>query len=196
MVMTGMVAAFVLSVGQAPRAATSSQRAVPTTWTGSAALHPADYQVTLTGTVSGNSFRRTASLRLIPTVAKVGTNNGVNSIDLCLRSGFPAGVPEIGAIWFGSNSGCFNAPAQLDMVYLEETGNTVTMRPDSRIAATGANSWTPGSGVVACIYYPIDGSASFTFSGASVSGSIALRGYSSPTCSNSDYRATVAGSLS
>ncbi|TMR00838.1 hypothetical protein ETD83_15730 [Actinomadura soli] len=40
-------------------------------------------------------FDRTV-LTIRPGGARVGTTNGVNPIEVCLRSGFPAGAPEVG----------------------------------------------------------------------------------------------------
>lgn len=65
--------------------------------------------------------------------------NGENQLELCLRSGFPAGNPEVGAIWLGSNTACFNSRAQLDMVFADVQGDRYSLRPDSTIAATGLN---------------------------------------------------------
>ncbi|MFC7615269.1 hypothetical protein ACFQV2_18910 [Actinokineospora soli] len=78
-----------------------------TTDTEPAVIEPGEYAITLTGTVSGQDFTRDAQLSVTGTIAEVGTTNGVNALDLCLVAGFPAATPEIGAVWFGSNTGCF-----------------------------------------------------------------------------------------
>ncbi|MGI5327701.1 Hsp70 family protein [Actinomadura nitritigenes] len=156
------------------------------------------YSVSLTGTVSGQTFRRTAQLQVMPTVTRVGTTNGVNPIEVCLRSGFPAGTPEVGAIWFGTNTACFpERGAQLDMTTVEMSGDTVTVRPDARIAATGLNQFTAsGNYIYACLYQPVSGTMTVSFSGGSPSGELDINGYSGPcqaVGTNTAYTARFTG---
>ncbi|CNE46605.1 chaperone protein DnaK [Mycobacterium tuberculosis] len=153
------------------------------------------YTVSLSGTVGGQTFQRTAQLQVTSTVARVGTNNGVNPIEVCLRSGFPAGTPEVGAIWFGTNTACFpERGAQLDTATVEVSGDTVTVRPDARIAAAGLNQFTAsGNYIYACLYQPVSGTMTVTFSGASASGELDINGYSGPcqaAGTNTTYTAT------
>ncbi|WP_344438572.1 Hsp70 family protein [Actinomadura bangladeshensis] len=153
------------------------------------------YSVSLSGTVGGRTFQRSAELQVKSTVARVGTNNGVNPIEVCLRSGFPAGTPEVGAIWFGTNTACFpERGAQLDTTTVEVSGDTVTVRPDARIAAAGLNQFTAsGDYIYACLYQPVSGTMTVTFSGGSASGELDINGYSGPcqaAGTNTTYTAT------
>lgn len=163
-------------------------------------ISPGDYTVTLSGTVAGQQFERTAELQVLPTVTDYGVTNDVNLIEVCLKSGFPAGSPELGALWFGTNTACFpERGAQLDMAYVSVSGNTVTVEPDSQIAATGLNSFVDsGDFISACLYYPVSGTMIVTVStDGSVSGSLDLVGYSGPcraTGTQSTYRAEFTGS--
>ncbi|WP_141578883.1 Hsp70 family protein [Actinomadura sp. WMMA1423] len=156
------------------------------------------YSVSLSGTVGGRSFQRTARLQVMPTVARVGTTNGVNPVEVCLRSGFPAGTPEVGAIWFGTNTACFpERGAQIDMTTVEISGDTVTVRPDARIAAAGLNQFTAsGDYIYSCLYQPVSGSMRVDFSGGSPSGELDINGYSGPcqaVGTNTTYTARFTG---
>ncbi|MGI5200650.1 Hsp70 family protein [Spirillospora sp. CA-108201] len=156
------------------------------------------YSVSLSGMVSGQTFRRTAQLQVMPTVTRVGTNNGVNPVEVCLRSGFPAGTPEVGAIWFGTNTACFpERGAQLDMTNVEVDGDTITVRPDARIAATGLNQFTAsGNSIYACLYQPVSGTMTVDLSGDSPTGELDINGYSGPcqaVGTNTTYTASING---
>ncbi|WP_067451036.1 Hsp70 family protein [Actinomadura macra] len=149
---------------------------------GGSGIEEGTYSVSLSGTVSGQAFERTAQLQVMSTVARVGTTDDVNPIEVCLRSGFPAGTPEVGAIWFGTTTACFpERGAQIDMATVEVSGDTVTVRPVERIAAGGLNQFTAsGNSIYACLYQPVAGSMTVTFSGDSASGELDINGYGGP----------------
>jgi hypothetical protein len=169
-------------VPETPEPSTSSDSPEATASEEEEGIEEGTYSVDLSGTVGGRSFQRSAQIRVMPTVARVGTNNGVNPVEVCLRSGFPAGAPEVGAIWFGTNTACFpERGAQLDMTTVSVSGDTVTVEPDGRIAAGGLNNFVDsGSYIGACLYQPVSGSMTVTFSGGSASGKIDITGYSGP----------------
>ncbi|MER7207024.1 hypothetical protein [Streptosporangium sp. NPDC000239] len=151
------------------------------------------YSVVISGTVSGRSFRRSATLVLRSTVTRV-TTNGTNPVDVCLKSGFPAGAPQVGAIWYGSNSACFGGTAALDMAYVRTSGNTATVSPDSRISASGSNNFTATGTLTSCVYFPTEGGASYTFrNDGTVSGRISIRGFGGYPCGYSTYTANLSG---
>lgn len=151
------------------------------------------YQVTVTGTVSGRAFRQVGTIVLAPTVTNV-TTNGVNPLEACLKVGFPAGSPQVGAIWYGSNSACFSSRgANIDMVFAAVSGSTYVTQPDGRLQATYINNWTSSNSIAACAYGPVSGTTSWTFSNTAVSGTINLRGYGGAFCGWSDYVATISG---
>ncbi|GAA3132537.1 hypothetical protein [Streptosporangium carneum] len=159
----------------------------------SAARGSVSYSVTISGGVSGRGFRRSGTVVLRSTVTRV-TTNGVNPVDVCLKSGFPAGSPDVGAIWYGSNSACVRSTASLDMAYVRVNGNTVTVSPDSRISATFTNNFTANSSIASCIYHPTEGGATYTFhDNGTVSGRISMRGFGGYPCGNSTYTATLSG---
>ncbi|WP_156893020.1 hypothetical protein [Actinokineospora enzanensis] len=150
------------------------------------------FTVTISGTVSGNSFRRTGTLRVVSTITTTGTTNGVNPVDVCLISGFPAGQPEVGAIRFGSNSGCYpSTSAKLDMATVSANGNTYTVAPDERMAATGSNNFTASSDYIfACPFFPVSGQLRLTLD-RGVQGAIDITGYGGASCGSSHYQATI-----
>lgn len=153
------------------------------------------YHVTIAGSVSGNAFRRSGTVTVSPTISRVGTGNGVNELDICLQSGFPGGLPQVGAIWFGSNTGCFNGTgaAQLDLAVVTVDGPMVTVEPDEEIAATLGNSFTASDNFAgACLYAPTAGSATITIgANGEVSGHIDVMGQAGAFCGNSRYIADI-----
>lgn len=155
------------------------------------------YAVTISGTVSTNNFRRSGEIVLRPVVDGVATQNGVNPFELCLRSGFPAGAPETGALWFGSNTACFPTRSDIDMVSVELNGNTYAAVPDAGLGATGVNGWTAESGLTACLYFPIEGRTVLTFDAeGGVEGRIDMVGFfggCGAVGTRSTYKATVSG---
>jgi hypothetical protein len=154
------------------------------------------YDVTISGTVSGHQFERSATLRILPVITTAGTTNGVNDVDVCLISGSPAAHPAVGAIWFGSNSACDPGAgsADVDLGYVTVDGTTITVTPDEKVAATLGNNFTSTAGIAACLYAPVSGSLSIRTGGGSVSGTLDLSGRGGALCGNSTYQATVAGS--
>lgn len=154
------------------------------------------YDVTISGTVSGHQFQRSATLKVVPVITTVGTTNGVNDVDVCLVSGSPAAQPAVGAIWFGSNSACDPGAgsADIDLGYVTVDGTTITVKPDEKVAATLGNNFTSSAGIAACLYAPVSGSLSIRTDGGSVSGSLDVSGYGGAMCGNSAYQATVTGS--
>jgi hypothetical protein len=136
------------------------------------------YTVHLTGTVSGHDFARDGRIEVRTTVTAAGTTNGVNPYDVCLKSGFPGAAPEVGAIWFGTNSACFAATAQIDLASTEVSGSTYVARPDPSVEGVGVNGWTAQDGSVACIYVPNGGSATYEFhDDGTVTGHLDLTGF-------------------
>jgi hypothetical protein len=161
-----------------------------------AALPPtlASWRVTISGTASRNAFTIDGTVTMHRTVTR-STTNGVNEIDVCLKAGFPAGLPSTGAIWYGSNSACFQvARANLDLAYVGFSGDEMTVRADGRLQALVINLWTGRPTVSTCPYSPTGGSAVYRInSDGSLSGSVRLQGYGGAFCGTSTYDATVRG---
>jgi hypothetical protein len=154
------------------------------------------FRVTIKGTASGNAFTQTGTLTLHRTITTAGTRNGLNPLDVCLRVGFPAGLPAAGAIWLGTNSACFPfRRADLDMGQVGVAGNALTFTPDSRLQATNVNLWTGSGSVTACPYSPGSGSAVYRFNPAArtMTGTVRLSGYGGAFCGRSTYAATLTG---
>ncbi|WP_439378008.1 hypothetical protein [Amycolatopsis lexingtonensis] len=153
------------------------------------------YEVTLSGSVEGRSFRRSATLRVVETISSTGTTNDVNPVDVCLVSGNPAAQPQPGAIRLGSNSGCLpsTAAADLDLAEVDADGGTITVEPVENVAATGGNLFTASTSVAACPYYPVSGRLRVTIDGGDVSGSIEVTGYGGAFCGRTAYDATISG---
>ncbi|MGW5724084.1 hypothetical protein ACWEVP_48520 [Amycolatopsis sp. NPDC003865] len=153
------------------------------------------YDVTISGSVSGHSFRRPATLRVVDTISSSGTTNDVNPVDVCLVSGNPAAQPQPGAIRFGSNSGCLpgSGAADLDLASVDADGTTITVEPVENIAATGGNVFTASSSIAACPYYPVSGRLRVTIDDGDVSGSIEVTGYGGAFCPSTSFDATISG---
>ncbi|WP_372670877.1 hypothetical protein [Amycolatopsis kentuckyensis] len=153
------------------------------------------YDVTISGSVSGHSFRRSATLRVVGTISSSGSTNDVNPVDVCLVSGNPAAQPQPGAIRFGSNSGCLpgSGAADLDLASVEADGGSITVEPVENIAATGGNVFTASSSIAACPYYPVSGRLRVTIDDGDVSGSIEVTGYGGAFCPSTTYDAKISG---
>ena len=154
-------------------------------------------ETTAPGTVSGVSFSRTATLRIVPTIASIGTTNGVNPVDVCLISGNPAGRPAVGAIWLVSNSGCLPgaSAADIDLGVVSVAGSSVTYQPDVRVSATGGSLFTSSDNYIfACPFFPVAGAFRLHVgSGGNVSGTIDINGYGGANCGTTRYQARVSG---
>ncbi|WNN89906.1 hypothetical protein [Gloeocapsopsis dulcis] len=111
------------------------------------------YQVTITGSVLQYPFQRTGFVVVSPTVTRV-TQNDVNPFEVALASGNPYTSPQRGAIWLATNNNLVGSRANLDLAYVNYNPSTavVTIRPDSRIAATGTNIFTVMQGITATPY--------------------------------------------
>ncbi len=152
------------------------------------------YEVTIEGTASGNAFSRTATLTVLPTVTDV-TENGVNPYEACLRSGFPAGAPEVGAIWYGTNTACFPDNGQsLDLAIAVEDANGFHTEPDPNLQALMVNAWTASdSYIYAFPYGPVSGGTSYQFfEDGTVQGVIELVGHGGMG-GTSTYSAVLSG---
>ncbi|MEV4279627.1 hypothetical protein [Actinoplanes xinjiangensis] len=163
----------------------------------SAALPPAvaSWRVTVSGTVSGSPFTVGGTVTLHRTVTRAGTANGLNAGDVCLKAGFPAGLPATGAIWYGTNSACFGvARANVDLAYVTVTSNQITAKPDGRLRALMANTWMKRSAATTCPYSPAGGTAVYRVDdNGSLSGTLRLQGQGGAYCGPSGYHATVTG---
>ncbi|GAA5202100.1 hypothetical protein GCM10023322_83280 [Rugosimonospora acidiphila] len=154
------------------------------------------YSVTIEGTAGSTNFSRDGTLKIVETITTIATTNGVNPLDACLVSGFPGAQPEVGAIWFGSNSACDPdaSAADIDMGTVGLDGDTVTVEPDERVAAGLANNFTVASGLLACPYAPVSGSMQLTVDAdGGIDGSIDLVGYGGAFCGQTRYRADISG---
>jgi hypothetical protein len=162
----------------------------------SAAIPPtlASWRVTINGTASRVAFSIDGTVTMHRTVTRE-TTNGANEVDVCLRAGFPGGLPSAGAIWFGSNSACFPvARADLDLAHVSVGDDEVTVEADGRLQALHINLWTGRPTVTTCPYSPTGGSAVYRIdSDGSLSGSVRLQGYGGAFCGTSSYSATVRG---
>jgi hypothetical protein len=155
------------------------------------------WDITLQGDVNGIGFTRPGLLVLGPTVTRV-TTNGVNPVDVCIKSGSPFIAPETGAIWFYTNGICLNPNGALqDMAFVsaDAQASTVVVRPDPAISATGINGFNQNNGLLANVYQIFDGSETIRFQGdgAAVQGSLNLLGTGSIYHSEQRYTATFSG---
>lgn len=153
------------------------------------------YDVTISGSVSGHSFRRSATLRVVETISSAGTTNDVNPVDVCLVSGNPAGQPQPGAIRFGSNTGCLpgSGAADLDLASVDSDDGTITVEPVENMAATGGNLFTSSSSIAACPFFPVSGRLRVTVDDGDVSGSVEFTGYGGALCGTTAYDAKISG---
>jgi hypothetical protein len=164
---------------------------------GAAIPQSAVYDVQLQGNVNGVPFSRTGGMAVGPTVT-AATSNGVNPIDLCLGSGSPFITPELGAIWFSTNTVCVNSSgARLDMAFVsaDPQAGVVTIRPDPNTSATGANGFSQSSGLTGAVWQIFDGAMTVSFqgNGETVTGTIDFLGTGAIFHSQNRYTATLTG---
>jgi hypothetical protein len=112
---------------------------------------------------------RSAILTLYDGPFTQDTTNGINRLEPCLMSGYPAAQAGVGALWYGSNNGCF--PGALDLAFVRvwhyRNGDLkkIVVRPDENIAAAGLNLFTSTDNWIYAIpYYPVQGRAVYRFS--------------------------------
>lgn len=165
-----------VGVGSAARRARAASVVVPT--------GPVFYQVALAGATPYGEFRREGLLLVEPPLDTSGVNfdNGINARDVGLISGNPPGVPEVGAIWYATNTGVYGQMglgasvaqdlALLDTAYVtaDEAGGLLSVVVDGQFWGLPAarssqlNCFTPSSGLLAFIYQIIQGGMSLQFS--------------------------------
>ncbi len=143
----------------------------------------ASYRIELTGEAGGRSFTRSGELYVAPTIEPTATTNGPNPIDVCVVSGFPAGTPEVGALWFASNSGCIPSagPQDMDLAFVDvrDRGDSVRVdiEPDAGFTAQALNTYTSEDGLTALLFLIETGSMELTFSDNEVTGTIDFVGF-------------------
>jgi PKD repeat protein len=94
--------------------------------------NPALYKINMSGFTPNANFERQGDMLIGPTIIGAGGanfNNGINDREIGIVSGFPAGFPQAGALWFFSNTalcqymntGCnsIQANAALDITFTE-----------------------------------------------------------------------------
>jgi hypothetical protein len=158
------------------------------------AAAPVTYEIVIEGTASGNAFQRTGTITLMPTTSEVTTND-VNPYEVCLRSGFPAGTPEVGAIWYGTNTSCFPDNGQaVDLTYAVEDETGYYTEPDPNVQALMVNHWTASENYIyAFPYGPYQGATSYRFADdGTVTGTVELVGHGGMG-GNSTYSAALSG---
>jgi CARDB/Secretion system C-terminal sorting domain len=180
----------------------------------------ATYDISLSGSTSnGGNFSRTGRMIVDPRITAAGgvnLNNGPNDREVGIVSGFPAGTPEPGAIWFFTNTamcrplgtGCNSTPvnAALDVVFTSISANKLTIRLDGTVygnagagnvlTANLLNNFSARGGITASLYQIISGTIELTFSnnGRTVSGTIDITGTSGlGGVGTSSYFANVSG---
>ncbi len=90
------------------------------------------YNITIQGSVSGWSFKRTGLLTLSPTVSNAVSTNGINPKEVTIISGNPINNPERGAIQFSTNNYFFNGAHYIDTAYVSLSGDCGDIKVDSK----------------------------------------------------------------
>lgn len=161
------------------------------------------YKINMSGYTPNASFSRQGDMLIRPTIVGAGGvnfNNGVNQRDIGIVSGFPAGLPEAGALWFFSNSamcqymntGCnsIQSNAALDVTFtqINESSGYLRYTLDGVIygnvgagnaLAAELNTFTATNNFISGqIFQVIQGTIEIYFNnnGQSVSGTIDLQG--------------------
>jgi hypothetical protein len=176
---------------------------------------PTTYAVRMTGVSPNEQFDRVAQLLVTPPVDTTGANfnNGVNARDVALVSGFPAGTPEAGAIWYATNTALYRAAgisasddivnAALDVAFVDADEQASVLRvipdgPDNALAAQ-LNTFTARTSLFASIFVVIEGVLQLQFSAdaTQVSGVMDFGGVPPTGGANdrSQLRANLAGSV-
>lgn len=169
------------------------------------------YQVSFKGTVNTNNvpFSSSGLLYLTSTIDKTGTQkNGINPVDLALISGSPASASSPGAIWYFTNYALYRlvgggsvSNSALDLAYVSQSGNCVTVQPDTNFLTglhySNPSIFTVKSSLTAQIYSILRGTMQVCSNDGwkTVTGTINYWGssfYSSPFASM-PYKATISG---
>jgi len=157
------------------------------------------YNVVISGTVLQRSFTRQGQLQIASTVDRIGTQNGINPNDIFLVSGNPGGTPDVGAIWYMTNSAFINPRGALidtSFVSFNPSNRIFTIRPDSRVAGIGVNLFTASSSFISATPFQIyDGSLQVQVSGdlKTVNGVINVVGRGYTFSSQNQYIASFRG---
>jgi len=157
-----------------PRSPAPTPRPVPPT---PAPTVLGTYQITISGSVSGNAFLRFGTLRILAPLASL-TDNDVNPIDFCITSGNPLASPQTGALRWGTSVGCLSSGSQpFDLAYVSFDGRRIIARPDPNIAAVSTAGFNARGGIFAQLYFVIGGSIVVDVANGSVAGSIEILGF-------------------
>lgn len=207
--LVGAGAGIGVGTGGAARRARAASLVVPT--------GPVFYRVVLAGATPRGGFRREGLLLVEPPLDTSGINfdNGINARDVGLISGNPPAVPEVGAIWYATNTGVYSRMglgasvsqdlALLDTAYVtaDEAGGLLNVVVDGQFWGLPAarssqlNCFTPGAGLLASIYQIIQGGMTLRFSedATAVAGTIDFvgNGYIEP--GSSRYVASLEGAV-
>lgn len=177
------------------------------------------YQIDIEGE-TWTPFSRSGCFFVSPTTdltPSVNFNNGLNERELGFVSGFPAGNPQPGALWFFSNTaacqygnvGCNSTPinAALDIAFVDvnESSRTISVRIDGQVkgnatagnilTANYLNNFTANSGITATLYQVATGTFTLKFSsdGEKVTGTIDITGGNFNGTGTAPYKATFSG---
>ncbi len=156
------------------------------------------YNITIQGTVSGWSFKRTGILTLSPTVSNAVSTNGINPKEVTIISGNPIINPDRGAIQFSTNNYFFNGAHYIDTAYVTLAGDCGDIKVDSKQETflSSLNFFTVSSGFAAPAYQIYSGTINGCIDRRSrtVSGNIDVRGEVPPFSGmRSTYKASFTG---
>lgn len=154
------------------------------------------YQVTISGTASGNPFTRTGYVVLSSTITRT-TTNGVNPLDVWLTSGNPLTSPQLGAISFGTNNSYLGGSSLLDIAYVAYNGTTqtITIQPDPSYGGIGANVFNSSGGLLGSLYQIYGGQMQLQLrdGGSTIAGTVDVVAKGAYYYTQASYRATVTG---
>src|SRR3954454_23819977 len=138
----------------------------------------------------GRAFEARGELRIRPTVDEL-------PYQWCLKIGLPAGDPGPGAIWFGSAGSCFGAGRRSPVVTWRTAGGEhvlAPLNPPPKVSES-LNMFYATTVVMAEANQPDGGEVRFRSHGATLTGTVDLRGVALGNARRGAYAATLDAAL-
>jgi hypothetical protein len=158
-----------------------------------------EWSITIQGESNGKVFQRQGLLFITQSASTAGTTNQANPFEVFLTSGNPATNPQSGAIWFMTNNVMLGNRAQIDLAFVtfDTQTNTITVVPDPKVSAVGANGFNSHSGLIANLYQIFDGSMQIQFQDnfKTISGTVDILGTGAIFHSKTRYTGQISGTF-
>jgi hypothetical protein len=162
------------------------------------------YSITMDGRNQGNfeNFIVSGQMLITQGIPSSATQNGQNPYDIVIIIGSPSVNPVAGSIRYATNRylykfiGGSNANSLLDFVYVTNTGSTIGVTVDTRIAAANQlSNFNARTGLTMNAYEVASGGFSVTLGTTALSGSINVIGTGYIFSGTAPYKAVISGTI-